>query len=108
MRLLFVKECIDKNTQAKYSVGQEVEFPLYRAKEILCTGYAVVIDNEVKETQNEVEETQNETKEEVINTEDFEKMSLLQLKRMAHEKGIDTKKLKNKASIITAILNTIK
>lgn len=51
---------MDKNTKAKYAVGQEVDFPVDRAKEILCTGYAVYIEEpkeEVKEVVKKVKET---------------------------------------------------
>lgn len=48
MILRFNSECKDKYTGAKYHAGDRIEFPEKRAEEILATGYAIAIEEEIK------------------------------------------------------------
>lgn len=91
MKIKFLSECKDKNTGVKYKIGDELVFPVDRAKEILSTGYAI----EIKE------EKTDETKDE------FERMTVSKLRDFAKFKGIDTKKAKNKTELIESIFNSI-
>ena len=96
MRLLFIKECIDKNTKVKYTVGQELVFPVERAKEILCTGYAVLIDDkeepqEQKEDLEEVEVPQ-ETAEKAEDTKPAKKARQYQSARTRNTRKKPAKK----------------
>lgn len=51
MKIKFIRECVDKNNGVKYHIGDELVFPIERAKEILLTGYAIEVEEvEVKET----------------------------------------------------------
>ena len=50
MKIKFIRECVDKNNGTKYHIGDELVFPVERAKEILATGYAIEVEEvEVKE-----------------------------------------------------------
>ena len=52
MKIKFIRDCTDKYTGKKYKIGDELVFPIDRAKEILETGYAI----EVKEIEEPKEE----------------------------------------------------
>ena len=57
MKIKFIRECRDKNNGTRYQIGQELVFPVARAKEILETGYAVLVsEEEPKEDVEEVKE----------------------------------------------------
>lgn len=65
MKIKFIRECKDKNTGARYHIGDELVFPVERAKEILATGYAVKIEEEsqgVKEEVKPVKKTRDRKK----------------------------------------------
>lgn len=49
MKIKFLKECKDKYNGTTYQIGQELVFSVERAKEILSTGYAEIVE-EVEET----------------------------------------------------------
>lgn len=49
LKLKFIKECVDKNNGTKYHIGDELVFTVARGKEILKTGYAIEIKEEIKE-----------------------------------------------------------
>ena len=50
LKIKFIRECVDKNNGTKYHIGDELVFPVERAKEILATGYAIEVEEvEVKE-----------------------------------------------------------
>ena len=44
MKIKFLRECKDKYNGQLYQIGQELVFPVERAKEILSTGYAIEIE----------------------------------------------------------------
>lgn len=62
MILRFNSECKDKYTGAKYHAGDRIEFPEKRAEEILATGYAIAIEEEIKEEKVEIKTTKKPTR----------------------------------------------
>lgn len=62
MILRFNAECIDKYNGAKYHAGDRIEFPEKRAEEILATGYAIAIEEEIKEEKEEIKTTKKPTR----------------------------------------------
>lgn len=62
MVICFVSECKDQYTGAKYHAGDRIEFPEKRAEEILATGYAIAIEEEIKEEKEEIKTTKKPTR----------------------------------------------
>lgn len=62
MILRFNSECKDKYTGAKYHAGDRIEFPEKRAEEILATGYAIAIEEEIKEEKVGIKTTKKPTR----------------------------------------------
>lgn len=85
MKLRFKQECTDKNTNVLYQVGVIYEFDDERAKEILNTGYAEVVEEikKVTDTPKDVEERLNEG--EIV---DLYSLSKDELVKLAKEQGV--------------------
>lgn len=85
MKLRFKQECTDKNTNVLYQVGVIYEFDDERAKEILNTGYAEVVEEIKKpiDTPKDVEERLNDG--EIV---DLYSLSKDELVKLAKEQGV--------------------
>ena len=85
MKLRFKQECTDKNTNVLYQTGIIYEFDDERAKEILNTGYAEVVEEAKKsiDTPKDVEERLNDG--EIV---DLYSLSRDELVKLAKEQGV--------------------
>ena len=88
MKLRFRQECTDKNTNVLYKVGAIYEFEDERAKEILNSGYAEVVE-EVKKVKATVEEPKDvETRLNEGEIVDLYSLSKKELENLAKEQGV--------------------
>lgn len=99
MKLRFKQECTDKNTNVLYQVGVIYEFDDERAKEILNTGYAEVVEEikKVTDTPKDVEERLNDG--EIV---DLFSLSKDELVKLAKEQGVPVRS--SKEDIIERLL----
>lgn len=100
MKLRFKQECTDKNTNVLYQVGVIYEFDDERAKEILNTGYAEVVEEikKVDDTPKDVEERLNDG--EIV---DLYSLSKDELIKLAKEQGVSIRG--SKEDIIERLLS---
>lgn len=92
MKIIFKQECRDKNNGAMYKVGEVHVFEDERAKEILKSGYADLVE-EVKETKNDVAQEKKTLQERLDNGEIIELNSLTksELVNLAKEQGVSVR-----------------
>lgn len=101
MKLRFIQDCKDKITGNMYYTNAEYVFDDERAKEILATGYAEVVEGknvpkkDEKEQQKEIVPSNKEKKSVEERMQDGEIVNLYtltkkELEKLAKEKGVAT------------------
>lgn len=92
MKLRFTQECTDKNTNVLYQVGAIYEFGDERAREILKSGLAEVVE-EVKKSHNKAVEEEKSLDERLDNGEvvDLNSLTKAELTKLAKEQGVSVR-----------------
>lgn len=102
MKIKFTKECQDKNTSERYSVGQEKEFEDERALEIIEKGFAVEVEpNEPTEPNEPQEQAQEITYDDQFVPVKLDELSVEELRKCAKDLGVAVRG--SKAEIIARI-----
>lgn len=104
MKLRFKQECTDKNTNVLYRVGTIYKFEDERAKEILNTGYAEVVE-EIKKPFESIEEECKDIEDRLNEGEivDLYSLSKNELIKLAKEQDVSIRG--SKEEIIERLLS---